>query len=251
MRKFMAACGVVTAATFVVQGTLFAPSHVAIAEESPGPVMRVASIDRDFSITGDGSAEAWTNVAWTALNRRGIGGHDYVARFKVLYSATGLYVLMDATDTRVTASFANDFEDLWTEDVFEFFLWTDEKWPVYFEYEISPLGRELPIIIPNLGGEFLGWRPWHYEGARRIKKSVTVMGGAQRSGASIKGWRAEVFVPYDLLKPLQNVPPRPGTRWRANFYRVDHDNGKSTSWDWARVGESFHEYQKFGTLVFE
>jgi hypothetical protein len=54
-----------------------------------------------------------------------------------------------------------------------------------------------------------------------------------------------------LLKPLQNVPPRPGARWRANFYRMDYDEGKSTSWDWARVGESFHEFHKFGTLIFE
>ena len=40
-------------------------------------------------------------------------------------------------------------------------------------------------------------------------------------------------------------------RWRANYYRMDYDGGKQTSWDWARVGASFHEYKKFGTLVFE
>jgi hypothetical protein len=67
----------------------------------------------------------------------------------------------------------------------------------------------------------------------------------------VTGWKAEVFMPYDLLKPLQNVPPQPGTRWRANFYRVDYDDDKSTSWDWVRVGGSFHEFEKFGTLIFE
>ena len=65
------------------------------------------------------------------------------------------------------------------------------------------------------------------------------------------GWTAEVFIPYELLTPLRNVPPKPGTRWRANFYRMDYDDGQHTSWDWARVGPSFHEFQKFGTLVFE
>ena len=40
-------------------------------------------------------------------------------------------------------------------DVFEVFLWTDEKQPIYFEYEISPLGYELPILVPNFGGKFL------------------------------------------------------------------------------------------------
>ena len=146
---------------------------------------------------------------------------------------------------------ANDFDNLWTEDVFEFFLWPDERDPAYFEYEISPLNRELPILIPNLGGAFLGWRPWHYENDRRTKKAVVVRGGPNSSDAKISGWSAEVFVPYALLNPLRNTPPEPGTRWRANFYRVDYDDQLTTQWDWARVGDSFHEYQKFGTLQFE
>ena len=39
--------------------------------------------------------------------------------------------------------------DLWNEDVFEVFLWTDERYPVYLEYEISPLNHELPILDPE------------------------------------------------------------------------------------------------------
>jgi hypothetical protein len=205
----------------------------------------------DFDVTGDGRSGAWERTAWVDLNRRPGGSHEYRSRFKVLYSDTGLYVLMDGTDSQLTATLEADFEDLWTEDVFEFFLWTDERHPIYFEYEISPLGKELPILIPNFGGQFLGWRPWHYDGPRRIQKAVSIVDGEARSGARIRGWRAEVFVPYAVLTPLQNVPPRPGTRWRANFYRVDHDGGRPTGWDWARVGDSFHEYQKFGTLLFQ
>lgn len=219
----------------------------AIGQEPP--VMHVAATG-DFQVTGDGSADPWRGVPWTNLNRRENAEHDYRARVRMLYSQTGLYILMDATDRRLTATIEQDFEDLWTEDVFEFFLWPHEQWPVYFEYEISPLGRELPIIIPNFNGQFFGWRPWHYDGPRRTNKAIHVRGGQQKTGATIDGWSAEVFVPYDLLKPLQNVPPGPGTRWRANFYRVDYDDGKTAAWDWARVGESFHEYAKFGTLIF-
>jgi hypothetical protein len=47
------------------------------------------------------------------------------------------------------------------------------------------------------------------------------------------------------------APPKPGARWRANFYRVDYDDGRQTSWDWARVGPNFHEFKKFGTLIFD
>jgi hypothetical protein len=168
----------------------------------------------------------------------------------MLYSKTGLYFLMEATDGKLTAAMSEDFMHLWTEDVFEVFLWTDEKYPVYFEYEISPLNRELPILVPNFGGQFLGWRPWDYEGDRRTRKATTVIGGPKQSNATIQGWRAEFFMPYALLRPLQNVPPKPGTRWRGNFYRMDYDDGKRTQWEWAPVGKTFHEFEKFGDLVF-
>ena len=224
-----------------------APSR---SEEPSMPTMRVSATE-DFAVTGSGESSAWRAAPWTQLNKRGEGGHDYETRVKMLYSKTGLYILMDGSDHRLTATLREDFLDLWKEDVFEFFLWTDERYPVYFEYEISPLGYELPILIPNFEGRFLGWRPWHYDNDRKTKKAVQAIGGPAQSGARIERWRAEIYVPYDLLRPLQNVPPRPGTKWRANFYRVDYDDGKTTSWDWARVGKSFHEYTKFGTIVFE
>jgi hypothetical protein len=222
----------------------------AVQAQSTGrPQLTVAMVD-DFEVTGAGDHANWRRAEWTALRRRQPEAHPYDTRFKVLYSTTGLYFLMEGTDKKLTAAMSEDFMDLWNEDVFEVFLWTDERYPVYFEYEISPLNHELPILIPNFGGKFLGWRPWHYEGGKKTRKATSIMGGPQQSGASIQGWRAEFFIPYTLLTPLQNVPPKPGTRWRANFYRMDHDDGKRTQWDWAPVGDSFHEFEKFGELVF-
>ncbi len=220
------------------------------AQEPRAKVLHVPQTD-DFAVTGRGDAPAWEKAAWEPLQRRTAGGHPYQTRVKMLYSQTGLYVLMDAEDRTITATMNEDFLNLWHEDVLEFFLWPDQQYPVYFEYEISPLGVELPILIPNFDGEFLGWRPWHYEDGRRTRKATTVAGGPKQPGARVTGWRAEVFVPYELLKPLQSVPPQPGTRWRANFYRMDYDDGKTTSWDWARVGPNFHDFNRFGTLVFE
>ena len=218
--------------------------------DPPEKLMRVLRTD-DFAVDGKGGAPAWQKAEWQPLHPRGASDSPAVTRVKMLYSSAGLYVLMDGEDRVLTATMTEDFLDLWNEDVFEFFLWPDERYPVYFEYEISPLGHELPILIPNFGGQFLWWRPWHYDGERRTRKAVAVRGGPATSGARIAGWTAEVFVPYDLLRPLQNVPPRSGMRWRANFYRMDYDDGQRSSWDWARVGRGFHEFDKFGTLVFE
>ncbi|MBX3444047.1 MAG: carbohydrate-binding family 9-like protein [Planctomyces sp.] len=241
-------------ATALVAGALAigggGPLRADDADADARPVLRVPQTD-DFPVTGDGSHAAWEAAGWTPLNVRPGGTHPYTARVKALHSKTGLYVLFDGSDARLTATFTEDYATLWTEDVFEVFLWTDERHPLYFEYEISPLGYELPILIPNLDGAIMGWRPWMYEGGRKVQKRVSISGGPQQSNADIAGWRAEMFFPYELLKPLRNVPPQPGSQWRANFYRVDYDNGQSTAWDWARVGPSFHEFEKFGTLVFE
>ena len=223
--------------------------HAVSAQAEERPRLSVKPVT-DFEITGAGDHAAWRQTEWTPLRPRQADGHPYESRFKVLYSSTGLYFLMEGTDRKLTATMNEDFMDLWNEDVYEVFLWPDERYPVYFEYEISPLNRELPIIIPNFGGKFLGWRPWHYEGPRLVRKNTSIVGGPKESRAAIEGWRAEFFIPYTVLKPLQNVPPKPGTVWRANFYRMDHDGGKRTQWEWAPVGPSFHEYQKFGELVF-
>ena len=219
-------------------------------EPNAAPTLRVKPT-KDFEVTGDGKNEAWSRTEWEKIPQRTKDGLPYESRVKVLYSPKGLYVLFDASDKKLTAKIEKDFENLWEEDVFEVFLWTDEKHATYFEYEISPLNFELPILVPNFDGTFLGWLPWHYEGGRKTRKATAVTDGKKSAGSTIGGWTAEFFLPYELLSPLQNVPPKPGSQWRANFYRMDYDEGKTTRWTWAPVGKSFHEFQKFGKLVFE
>ena len=234
----------------LIMVSIVAPRTIVHTQPEERPTLSLKSTE-DFEVTGTGDHAGWRQIEWTALRRRQPDGHPYDSRFKMLYSNTGLYFLMEGTDRKLTATMEEDFKDLWTEDVFEVFLWTDERYPVYFEYEISPLNRELAILIPNFGGRFLGWRPWRYERDRLTRKATSTIGGPKESHASIQGWRAEFFIPYALLTPLQNVPPKPGARWRANFYRMDYDDGQAASWDWSRVGPSFHEIEKFGALIFE
>jgi Carbohydrate family 9 binding domain-like len=228
--------------------TLLLPS-AAQAQRDERPRVSVRPVG-DFEVTGAGDHAAWRQIEWVPLRRREPDGHAYDTRFKTVYSGTGLYFLIEGTDRTLTATINDDFMDLWNEDVFEVFLWPDERYPVYFEYEISPLNHELPILIPNFGGQFLGWRPWHYDRDRLTRKQTAAIGGAKQPRAAIEGWRAEFFIPYALLRPLQNVPPKPGTRWRANVYRMDYDGGTRSQWEWAHVDKGFHEYQRFGDLLF-
>ena len=205
----------------------------------------------DFPLDGKGGDTHWQQAAWHSMRQIDPGAGAYTSRFRILYSAKGIYVLFQGTDTKITTAYTNDFEDLFKGDVFEVFFHPNPATPLYFEYEINQLGYELVLLVPNLRGHFLGWRPWHYEGDRRILKRVSVEGGPAEAGAAIQSWSAELFIPYALLAPLENVPPSPGTSWKANFCRLDYDSGGMVKWSWSPIQKSFHEFQVYRTVTFQ
>jgi hypothetical protein len=217
-----------------------------------GSAPLVVKHSEDFEVTGNGQAEHWDAADWVAIPQRGSAETSKDTRLKALYSDTGIYFLFRCEDETLTATMQEDFMDLWKEDVVEVFLWPEEDFPVYFEYELSPLNYELPILVPNNDGEYLGWRPWNYEGDRRTRHATSVQGGKKESGAEITSWTAEFYIPFALLKPLGQVPPSPGTTWRANFYRVDHDGaGAPATWEWQPTDTTFHRIEQFGTVRFD
>jgi len=229
---------------FVVQFLLLGKNLV-LGQSRDTTLMEVGKT-ADCLVTGDGSSTHWASTSCVNLRQREEKGIRYQTRFKILYSDSGIYCLYDCEDRKITASIKEDFADLWNEDVVEAFFWTDESMPIYFEYELSPLNYELPILVPNNKGYFLGWRPWHYEGVRKTMHAAHI----NRQGNQVLSWNAEFFIPYPLLKPLTKVPPKPGTRWRANFYRIDYDD-KPSEWSWQAIRTNFHDYERFGTLLFK
>jgi hypothetical protein len=228
---------------------ILAPHNILYAQVPDGlaakdSVLRIVR-SSNFEVTGDGNSQNWESAKWITLPQRENGGAVYQTQIKLLYSDSGIYCLFKCDDHKITATLKGDFLDLYNEDVVEVFFWTDEKMPVYFEYELSPLNYELPILVPNNKGDFFGWRPWHYEGERKTRHATHINGADE-----ITSWTAEFFIPFALLKPMQNVPPKKGTQWRANFYRIDYDSGTS-EWSWQKTRTNFHDYEKFGYIVFE
>ena len=53
-----------------------------------------------------------------------------------------------------------------------------------------------------------------------------------------------------VMNPLVKNAPESGTKWRGNFYRIDYDK-EPVYYAWSKTSGSFHEYQKFGMLIFE
>lgn len=205
----------------------------------------------DFELNGKGDHQQWEKTDWIKMPNRDGVKDSYETKFKILYSEKGIYMLGYCEDNLISTQYNKDQDDIWNADVFEVFFHTEPSAPLYFEYEINPLNTELVLLIPNNNGEFIGWAPWHYEGDRKVRKSVHIQGGKPEPSAKITSWTAEMFFPYALLKGFKNVPPKPGTTWKGNFYRMDYDTGKRYSWSWAPVEKSFHEYSKYWPIVFK
>lgn len=205
----------------------------------------------DFNPTGKGDHPEWNRTEWHPLQKLDPAGVDYETKFKILYSSKGIYVLFYGKDNKVTTNFDQDFSDLFKGDVFEVFFHPDPKLPLYFEYEINQLNKELVLLILNRNGALQGWAPWHYEKGRLVSKMVDAVGGRGEKNASITSWSAELFFPNELLKTLSHMPPVSGTVWNANFYRLDYDSGSMVKWAWSPVKNSFHEYQNFRPIKFE
>jgi len=219
----------------------------------------------DFSITGNGSAANWEEANWNNITQRSdktlqneswnipperlmMEAPSNNTYFKILYSKKGIYCLYKCEDSLITATLKEDFSSLYNEDVIEAFFRPDTTIPVYFEYELSPLNYELPLLILNNKGKFMGWKPFRYEGARRTIHATSV--GKKNETENRITWTAEFFIPFALLESMGNTSPKKGTQWRANFYRIDYDRFPVySSWQLTRKG--FHDPEKFGILEFE
>lgn len=204
----------------------------------------------DFEITGTGSSPEWSMSDWNPIPQRTNTQLKYDTAVKVLWSETGIYFLIRCNDKKITATMKADNLNLWEEDVVEVFLMPDENYPLYFEYQLSPLNYELTLLIPNLEGNFLGWLPWKYEGNRKTKHKTSIQSTDLENKKAVTSWMAEFFIPWKLMEPLVSDPPAPGTKWKANIYRLDYDEG-ITRFSWNPTDKNFHEPQNFGTIIFK
>jgi len=241
---------------------LFAP--ILLLAQENAVIIKVKSTP-DFAITGNGNSVNWNNTEWNIIQQRDSKtlrnnnwnipiqqdakeDLQYKTSFKILYSDKGIYCLYKCEDSTITATLKGDYLNLYDEDVVEAFLWPDTTLPVYFEYELSPLNFELPILILNNKGNMMGWQPWQYTGNRKTIHAIKISEKNKKDNRLT--WTAEFFIPFSLLSPLSNVPPAKGTKWRANFYRIDYDRNPVYS-SWQLTRNSFHDPQTFGTIEFQ
>lgn len=206
----------------------------------------------DFSLTGNGNNPEWDKAKWNLLTKLDQGGKEYASRFKILYSLKGIYLLFNGEDEKLTTQSDQDFGKIYEGDAFEAFFHPDPRTPVYFEYEINALNKELILVITRMKNKGYSWAPWQYERKGQQNKRVDLAGSKMEPGSLLRSWSAEIFFPYELLDLLPDSPPQSGSIWHANFCRLDYDTGNMIKWSWSPgIKNSFHELEKFRSIKFE
>jgi len=130
---------------------------------------------------------------------------------------------------------------LWDRDVVEVFLGDDwENIRHYREYEIAPTADWIDLAIDlDHRGQGRGWRSG-WQTTARIDETAKV-------------WYAACRIP---LKSVTEKVVKPGTRWRANLYRIDGDGPDPQRhfmcWQPTCVvnRDPNHVPENFGTLIF-
>jgi hypothetical protein len=136
---------------------------------------------------------------------------------------------------------SKDRDKLWDRDVVELFLgddWKDIKH--YREFEIAPTGDWIDLAIDlNKNSYGAKWESGFEKSARIDERNHL--------------WYAAVRIP---LKSVSDQPVKPGTRWRANLYRIEglgpDTQRKFMCWQPTCVvnRDPNHVPEHFGTLIF-
>jgi len=107
---------------------------------------------------------------------------------------------------------------------------------VYYEFEVAPTNEKLDLIItPEI---------------QRVEKRLEWNSGWEtfvKVDDRRKVWTAVMRIP---LRALSSDGPKPGTKWRANFYRIDRASRAFLAWNPTLAG-SYHVPSRFGWLEFE
>lgn len=225
-------------------------------QAATGPVVNkrlVARKVRNGAVKIDGKLDekVWTEAATSDDFVRTMDGQpaDQKTTAKVLYDDKNLYVALDNEDADVWSTLEKHDDKLWTQEADEMFIDADGDGKTYVELQVNPKGITYDSYLPAYRKNQNDWE----SGTKAV---VKVDGTLNKHDDKDKRWVVEMAIPLvaarGKLSEMKNVPPKVGTEWRVNFFRMDQPTGRpqsGTGWSPPMVGD-FHALNKFGVLVF-
>jgi predicted TIM-barrel fold metal-dependent hydrolase len=213
-----------------------------LARSLPDHVSKVARVDSALALN-DLDSPAWNKAPLVRLEYNSLGATaspQSSTLIRALYDDANLYLRYDAPYSELATfdppRMNSERVGLWDRDVVEAFIGTDpgnEK--VYYEFEVAPTNEKLDLIITPEIPDIAKRLEWNsgWESFAKVDEKTKI-------------WTTVMKVP---LKELHVDGAKAGTRWRANFYRIDRANRAFLASNPTLTG-SFHRPERFGWLEF-
>lgn len=213
------------------------------------------TIHRD---TGAVSLEAFGAEAWRSAETIEWGPEGYKTTFRALWNDRDLWLRFDVEDPSPWHTMTKRDEHLWEEEVVEIFIDLDGTGKDYAEYELSPANVICDVKMESAWPNVKSNLEWNHEG---IESAVRMR---PASGGDRGGWIGILRLPWKGFHSLPAVseqraaaPPKAGTTWKFNLYRVERPGGPAEPRKgaileaWSPTGKpSFHHPPAFRTLTF-
>lgn len=190
------------------------------------------------AVAADSQAAPWRDLDAHPLRETVTGAAPQQATsLRLGWNGDELRVLFHCTDAHIAATLTARDAPLYEEEVVEVFVDPVGDLAAYFEIEVNPLNAVLDLVLRRNRSGYLKDVAWDCEGLRT----------AVRKGSGT--WTAELAIPF---RSLVAATPKPGTKWRANFFRIDRPPGVARELSaWAPTGRpNFHVPARFGVIEF-
>ena len=236
-----------TAILFVLAaGAAFAQENCTV--DRPTASFQVPHAAGDPAITADPASPIWRNASVAVISKDCSKELDYPAlrsEVRAFWTNQHLFLLFRCPYKELNlwlpAQGGGPRNKLWDRDVVEMFLgddWTNIRH--YREFEIAPTGDWIDLAIDLDHQSYdQSWRSG-WTTAAHIDETAHI-------------WYAAARIP---LSAVSSAPVKPGTKWRANLYRIDGLGGDPVRhfmcWQPTCVvnRDPNHVPENFGTIEF-
>jgi len=214
----------------------------------------VSKLNRSIAIDGDWNKSEWQNIK--AIDIKNPMGDKPLftpaVQAKMMYDDANLYVIFNVNDRYVRCMVTEINGPVYEEPAVEFFFSPDPEFPDrYFNLEINCGGT--PLMHYNDFSK----KQRNPLGLADIEEVEIAHSLPKVVDPEITGpvtWTIEYKIPIVMLEKYSKViHPKPGTAWRANFYKIAEQGSNIHFLTWSPVKNpvpNFHLPQFFGTIQF-
>jgi hypothetical protein len=218
-------------------------------------VYEVVRLKKPMPIDGDWNKSQWKKAAPLVIeNYMGkVPAFKPGVEARMMYDDENIYVIFRVQDQYVRSRVREYNGNVSGDACVEFFFAPDNALPMeYFNLEVNAGGTPLIFYVTK---PWTGFNKLSADDIKQIEIAHSLPARIDPEITEPVTWTLEYRVPLSMLRKFSNIAqPKPGTRWRANFYKTASETSNPHWITWSQVDNpqpNFHLPQFFGTLIFK